>query len=201
MGNPAETFAFLIDKAKEYGADDAAIIPADQIVVDERVRLKCAVPVCEGYGNYLHCPPNTMSVAEFRTVLSRYSNALVVQVVSATTSVDLDDQGLGHKKLSELEELYHGDSTRMLGAVVTRVEAEAFKAGFPYASGFTGGLCLLCPTCVGVSSGKPCRRPYEARPAMEAMGIDVFKTAERAGLRMAFSADEPVRWTGLILLD
>ncbi len=201
MEHPAETFAFLIDQAKQFGADEAAIIPADRVVVDERVRLKCAVPVCEGYGNYLHCPPNTMSVAEFRTVLALYSRAMVVQVVSANTSADLDDQGLGDKKLSELEELYHGDANRMLGAVVTRVETEAFKAGFPYATGFTGGLCLLCPTCVGVASGKPCRRPYEARPAMEAVGIDVFKTAQNAGLQMAFSADEPVRWTGLILIE
>ena len=36
---------------------------------------------------------------------------------------------------------------------------------------------------------------------MEGVGIDVYKTAERAGLPMAFSSDEPVRWTGLILLD
>jgi predicted metal-binding protein len=200
-GTDKETFAFLIEKAKELGADAAAVIPADQVVVDERVRLKCAVPVCEGYGHYLHCPPNTLSVAEFRETLARYRSALVVQVVSANSSLDLDDEGLANKKCSELEELYHGDANRMLGNVVTRVEAEAFKAGFPYATGFAGGLCLLCPTCVGVASGKPCRHPYEARPSMEAVGIDVFRTAENAGLPMALSSNQPVRWTGLILLD
>ena len=196
-----ETLALLIEKAKELGADAAVIMPAGDVVVDERVRLKCAVPVCEGYGQYLHCPPNIMSVAEFRTVLARFSTAMLVQVVSVSNSVDLDDKGLADKKISELEELYHGDANRMLGNVVTRMEAEAFKAGFPYATGFSGGLCLLCPTCVGVASGKPCRHPYEARPSMEGVGIDVYKTAERAGLPMAFSSDEPVRWTGLILLD
>jgi predicted metal-binding protein len=165
------------------------------------VRLKCAVPVCEGYGHYLHCPPNTMSVAEFRTILACYSSALVVQVVSANSSRDLDDEGLANKKVSELEELYHGDANRLLGKVVTRVEAEAFKAGFRYAAGFSAGLCLLCPTCVGVAGGQPCRHPYEARPSMEAVGIDVYKTAENADLPMALSSDEPVRWTGLILLD
>lgn len=196
-----DTLALLTDKAKELGADAAVVISADDVVVDERVRLKCAVPVCEGYGQYLHCPPNIMSVQEFRTVLARYSTAMVVQVVSGSSSADLDGEGLADKRISELEELYHGDANRMLGKVVTRLEAEAFKAGFPYATGFSGGLCLLCPSCVGVSSGEPCRHPYEARPSMEGVGIDVYKTAERAGLKMAFSSDEPVRWTGLILLD
>ncbi|MBI5440941.1 MAG: DUF2284 domain-containing protein [Deltaproteobacteria bacterium] len=196
-----ERFAFLIERAKELGAHRAAIIPAGQVVVDERVRLKCGVPVCEGYNNYLHCPPNTMAVDEFRRTLSRYSTAILVQVESDVTSVDLDDAGLANKKASELEDLLHGAPNRLLGKIVTKLEAEAFKAGYYFAAGFTGGICLLCPSCVGVHSGQPCRHPYEARPSMEGFGIDVFKTAINAGLPMALSSDEPVRWTGLVLVE
>jgi hypothetical protein len=36
---------------------------------------------------------------------------------------------------------------------------------------------------------------------MEGMGIDVFKTAAYAGLSISLSSDQPVRWTGLILVD
>lgn len=196
-----EEFQFLLDKAAEFGADHAAIIPADQVVVDERVRLKCAVPVCQGYGNYLHCPPNTMSVGEFRETLSRYSVALVVQVESQQNSLDLDEAGLAGKNAAELEAILHGDPNRLLGKIVTQLEAEAFKGGYYYAAGFNGGLCLLCPECVGVSSGKSCRRPYEARPSMEGVGIDVFRTAANAGLPISMSSHEPVRWTGLVLID
>jgi len=37
-------------KAMELGASDAKIVSASKIVVDERVRLKCAVPRCNLYG-------------------------------------------------------------------------------------------------------------------------------------------------------
>jgi predicted metal-binding protein len=193
------TFDFLIEKAKEFGADRAAMIAADQVVVDERVRLKCAVPVCQGYGNYLHCPPNTLSLDEFRRTLSRFSTALVFQVDSASNSADIDGEGLAGKNAAELEALLHGEPNRLLGRIVNQLEAEAFKAGYYYAAGFSGGICLLCPTCVGV--GNPCRHPYEARPSMEGVGIDVFKTAANAGLPMALSSDQPVRWTGLLLVE
>ena len=197
----AQELQFLVEKAKDFGATHAALMPAERVVVDERVRLKCAVPVCQGYGNYLHCPPNTMSVAEFRVVLERFSMALLVQVESERNSADLDAQGLAGKNAAELEALLHGEPNLLLGRVITQLEAEAFKAGYYYAAGFSGGICLLCPECVGVGSGKPCRRPYEARPSMEAVGIDVFKTAANAGLAISLSSDQPVRWTGLVLVD
>lgn len=197
----AAPFAFLISKAKEFGADGGALLTASGVVVDERVRLKCAVPVCQGYGHYLHCPPNTYSVDEFRVVLDRFRIALLVQVNSPQTSLDLDDEGLAGKNAAELEALLHGEPNKRLLQIIGRLEAEAFKAGYYYATGFAGGICLLCPECVGVGSGKPCRRPFEARPSMEGVGIDVFKTAANAGLPISLSADEPVRWTGLLLLD
>jgi len=197
----AEELRFLVEKAREFGATHAALMPAERVVVDERVRLKCAVPACQGYGHYLHCPPNTMSVAEFRVVLERFSVALLVQVESERNSVDLDGEGLAGKDAAELEALLHGAPNRLLGRVINRLEAEAFKAGYYYAAGFSGGICLLCPACVGVGSSEPCRHPFEARPSMEGVGIDVFKTAANAGLPIALSSDQPVRWTGLILVD
>lgn len=200
-GHLQEEFAFLAEAARRLGAEDAVLIPSSDVVVDERVRLKCAVPACQGYDNYLYCPPNTLSVEEFRTILTCYRAALVVQVLSGQDSADLDGEGLAGKDVSELEEELHGDANRLLGWIVGRLEAEAFKEGFTYAAGFTGGICILCPDCVGVGSGEPCRHPFEARPAMEGVGIDVFATARNAELPLALSSDEPVRWTGLLLID
>jgi predicted metal-binding protein len=192
-------FGFLVERALELGATSAALLPADQVVVDERVRLKCQVPACPGYGNYLHCPPNTMSVREFRRTLDKYSIALLVQIESGRDSLDLDPEVRAGKSLAELEAELHGDATLALGRLVGGVEAEAFKAGYYYAAGFTGGICILCPTCVG--PGEACRHPLEARPAMEGLGIDVFRTAANAGLPISLSSAEPVKWTGLILVE
>jgi predicted metal-binding protein len=42
-------------KALELGATQAKIIPVQEIVVDDRVPLKCQIPRCFGYGAGAHC--------------------------------------------------------------------------------------------------------------------------------------------------
>jgi len=42
-------FDFLADRALELGAIDVKVIPAADVFVEERVRLKCRVG-CVGYG-------------------------------------------------------------------------------------------------------------------------------------------------------
>ena len=62
-------FDFLKDLALELGAAEAKIIPADEIVVENRVVLKCRVG-CKEFGKTLMCPPYAPSVDEFRKSLS-----------------------------------------------------------------------------------------------------------------------------------
>ncbi len=192
----------LVRAAKELGADEAKIVDTERIVVDERVRLKCLVPVCDSYGRHLMCPPNLMSVKDFAQVLRRYRKALILQV-----EADYDSYGKAGRHLSKrtCDELERATNTRewktTLHELVNRVEAAAFKEGYYLAAGLIGGSCALCPECVSHQSGEPCRRPFEARPSMEAMGIDVLKTCENAGLPLSLSSKEKVRWTGLVLLD
>jgi predicted metal-binding protein len=52
----------LINEANQLGATKAKIIPVSFIVVDERVRLKCLVPLCDKYNQHLMCPPHLPSV-------------------------------------------------------------------------------------------------------------------------------------------
>lgn len=79
------------------------------------------------------------------------------------------------------------------------LERAAFLAGFPRALVFVAGPCRLCPTC----EPDACRRPGEARPSMEAAGIDVYGTAEAAGWRLEPVPDResPVTCLGLLLVD
>ena len=90
-------------------------------------------------------------------------------------------------------------------AVLDGLEREALSLGYVFAAAFGGGECRLCEACVaadtGTSTTAPCRRPFQARPSMEAVGIDVLATAAAAGLPIRLPAtDDPV-WTGLLLLD
>jgi predicted metal-binding protein len=58
------------------------------------------------------------------------------------------------------------------------IERRTFLAGFYKAFAMPQGPCDLCEPC---PLEGPCPHPYEARPSMEACGIDVYETAHRAG--------------------
>ena len=187
-----ERFQQLIKTATERGATEANIIPVNEIVLDERVILKCQVPLCNEYGSHLLCPPNSPSLAQFREVLKKYSDALLIQLRTPAERLDSTSEEKRKKAIyARANELHE---------IVNVVEKTAQELGFTFAAGFIGGACKLCDPCVGVKSRKPCKYPFKARPSMEAVGIDVHLTAERAGLGFSPDIDNEVVWNGLVLL-
>jgi predicted metal-binding protein len=166
--------------------------------------VKCRVPICAHYGNNLMCPPHVMSASEFREILTKYTYAVLVQieisipeeVIQATKKVDnlaefVRDKNNVKPLFSRAKEF-----SEMLG----RMEAEAFNLGYRFAAGF-GGPCGLCDECVTKHPGEPCRHPFQARPSMEAVGIDVFKTAEKAGFKTITQTIDKMVGYGLVLVD
>jgi predicted metal-binding protein len=177
----------LVTKAGALGADRAAPLPARAVMVDERVNLKCRVPLCSHYGVNLMCPPNAPTAAETRAALARYSDTLVVQ------------QDMPMTQAAAYEERLR-ESQNEFARLMTALEAEAFRMGYRFAAAFAGGDCVLCDVCAG-ADGQPCNHPFEARPSMEAVGVDVVATAAAAGLAVELPAHEHPRWTGLLLID
>jgi len=197
----AKHFNELIDIARRKGATAAKIISADRVVIDERVRLKCEVPRCSGYGHYLTCPPYAMSVEIFAKILSRYKWCLLVQVEAKDINSTDKSRGRIDPSLRKNYRELHRPFRLKLLQIVEAVEAAAFKKGLYLAAGFVGGSCILCDRCVDDKCSQVCRHPFRARPAMEAVGINVIRTAKNAGLPIYLSSSQNVMWTGLILLD
>jgi predicted metal-binding protein len=142
-----------------------------------------------------------MSVDTFSRILSGYKQGLLVQVEAK--DIDSTDKGKGRINqtiLKENRKLHRPFKLKLL-EVVEAVESAAFKEGMRFAAGFVGGSCVLCEQCVEDKSSKACRHPFRARPPMEAVGIDVVKTAQNAGLPIHLSSSKNVLWTGLILLE
>ena len=209
----------IVARARELGADRAAPLPARAVVVDERVNFKCRVPLCSHYGVNLMCPPNVPTPAETRGALARYSDTLVVQRDIPLTQ-DAVDEALAGMGYAEANAVAGGgaaavalagpqtaafaasltDSQNEFARLMTALESAAFKMGYRFATAFAGGDCVLCDVCVG-ADGEACRHPYEARPSMEAVGIDVVATAEAAGLAIEMPAADRPCWTGLLLID
>ncbi len=173
------------NEAIHLGATEAKIITVSSIVVDERVRLKCLIPLCDKYDQHLMCPPNLPSVEEFRRSLKKYSKALFVQL-------SFEKGG----KISKAEIRRYG---LLLHQIIHQLEKKAFLLGYPLAAGLIGGSCKLCRECAGPLG--PCRRPLMSRPSIEGMGVDVIRTAKKIGLPFDFSSKNRLFWNGLLLID
>jgi len=75
--------------------------------------------------------------------------------------------------------LIHGDESTDIRKVIGKLEREIFLDGYYKAFGMAAGPCYLCAKCP-----KFCRHAEEARPAMEACGIDVYKTVRANGFKI-----------------
>lgn len=195
-----ERFGELCEIALKEGAKIAKAIPTSKVVIDERVRLKCEVPRCSAYNQYLTCPPRTMSIETFSRRLLLYKWSLLVQVKAHLNSSNKAVGRIGSSVIENAQGLHRPFRLKLL-SVVEAVEADAFKKGMRFATGLTGGSCVLCEKCVEDKSADACRFPFRARPAMEGVGVDVFQTTQNAGLAIHLSSSDTVMWTGLILLE
>ncbi|MHC5055007.1 MAG: DUF2284 domain-containing protein [Planctomycetota bacterium] len=80
------------------------------------------------------------------------------------------------------------------------LERACFLAGYHKAFGYGAGPCMLCEEC---AFDEGCRHAREARPAMEACGIDVFATARANGFEIEVVRDraDPQHYFGVVLLE
>lgn len=85
--------------------------------------------------------------------------------------------------------------------IVVEMERKIFLDGYYKAFGFGAGPCKLCEECdIG-----NCRHPAEARPSMEACGIDVFATIKANGFPIGVLKDkngeDKINCYGLVLVE
>jgi predicted metal-binding protein len=194
----------LCELAIKNGANHAKVIRSEQVVVDERVLLKCMYPPCKWYGQCLMCPPYTPSPQKFSIYLKKYRYAVIIQFEFPYPEELAKKIRDGNDVLPSLfKEIDYRDESfnvawKELHRLVSTIEREAFKRGYYFATGLVGASCILCEKC---DPNMPCRHPYEARPSMESVGIDVYATTKKVGLDFMFSPRDRITLTGLVLLD
>jgi predicted metal-binding protein len=163
-------------KALEIGIDDAKVIDPRSIATGQWVRMKCQFG-CPGYGNSHCCPPHTPTPDLTRKVIDSYEKAILL-----------------HRRLKG------GERAKGFNEAVVRLEVEIFLDGNYKAWSMGSGPCRLCKEC---DLTNPCKHGYEARPSMEACGIDVFKTARDNGLPIEVVRAHGEEWNiyGLVLVE
>ncbi|MDZ7261478.1 MAG: DUF2284 domain-containing protein [candidate division KSB1 bacterium] len=169
-----------IQKACHLGATSATVIDASLIKVAEWVRLKCQFG-CGAYGGCLTCPPFSPSPQVTQKMLEDYSHALLL-------------------RFDQISPEKEDTIRRLTRKVVSELERTLFLDGYYKAFGLTAGPCPLCDPC---DITAPCKHPREARPALEACGIDVYQTVRNAGqnLEVVPSEDSCFTLVSLILIE
>lgn len=202
-------FVFLINAALNLGADDAKVIPATDIYVEDRVVLKCRAG-CISYGKKLTCPPHVPTPDQFRNILSEYRSALLVRFISpAVADPDiicsiyrywLDPEAPPEKKAKATQFWQdHFSGTSTFAPSMLELEKTAFNAGYTFALAFINGSCRLCESC-NVKGGI-CVHPTQARFTEHAVGINMKKTAEKAGMPIQFPVTGHPVSMALLLID
>jgi predicted metal-binding protein len=128
---------------------------------------------CDGYNEHLTCPPFSPTPQETRRILDEYTTAILIHCPEDVPDVK---------------------------TLICTLEREAFLSGYYKAFGMGSGPCDLCDTC---NTYEACVHAEQARPSMEACGIDVYQTARTAGYPIEVVRDStcPQNYYGLLLLE
>jgi len=207
--NANDEFEFLRQAALDLGATGAKVLPASDVIVENRVPLKCKTG-CPTYGTRLTCPPRVPTPDEFRKILAEYRSVLLVKFTSPAET----DPGIicslqknmfdpaadpGNRKKAEafMKEYVDGNTQRLL--TMLELEKTAFNAGYALPLALVNGSCRLCESCN--LKGGICLHPTMARIPEHAVGINMKKTAEKAGMPITFPVTGFAEPMAILLID
>ncbi len=167
----------------QHGFDDCRWFDPREIVVAQWVRMKCRFG-CPDFGKVATCPPNTPSIPECEWFFREYREAAMLHFTGAV----------------ERPEERHA-WTRSINDRLLKLERAVFLAGYHKAFVLYIDPCNLCSQCAGTVAD--CAAPRNARPAPEAMGVDVFTTARKCGysIEVLSGLTETMDRFGLLLIE
>ncbi len=151
-------------RAIQTGITHAKQIDPSTVVTAPWVRLKCQYG-CIGYDITYCCPPYSPTPEQTRATIDSYGRAILFHL---ETSWDC------------LEEHF---------PILRDMEGEMFKDGYYKALLFLSGPCFLCKECAR-NKNEPCKLRFQARPSMEACGIDVYQTVRNNGFPIDTLSDQ-----------
>ena len=155
-------------------------ITASQLVFEERVKMNCFY--CGRYNVNWKCPPKLPEI-DFKKLVAEYDRAALVYVRMKLGG------GVDYKAVRS------GSSTYLHRALLL-CEKWLYEHNNSMALSFIGGSCKLCKN--GCAPDR-CANPYQSRTPMEALGINIVKSAEKFNIHIDFPATEQMMRIGMLL--
>lgn len=136
-------------------------IQPNSIIFGEWVRMKCMYG-CGNYGKRANCPPNVPPVSQCKEFINEYNQIVIMHF---------------ENKFEKPEERLPW--TIEINKNIVNAEREIFLAGFYKAFALLTDSCRICKECS--DNRDKCNNKKYSRPAPDAFGIDVYKTARSNG--------------------
>lgn len=159
----------------KYPDMDAVAIRYEDLVFEERVRLKCFQ--CRNYRTKWTCP-GRLPAFDFPRLLGEYEHMAVIVA----------------KGDGEIEEQIR-EAGNQLHRAMLHLEKELFNRNEPMAVSFIGGSCELCKDGCNKDA---CVHPEQARIPWDATGCNVTRSLANIGVDVDFSGKDVCRY-GLLV--
>ncbi|NLA53657.1 MAG: DUF2284 domain-containing protein [Clostridiales bacterium] len=174
----------IIKLALDCGANNAAGLSVDQVILDEMFADICKSNTCGNYGKCYMCPPDAGDIHEMMETLRTYQLAAMYQTIHS-----LEDS-------FDYEGMMEASSRHVQVSQCLEDKLRELKPG-PYLHLSVGG-CNVCEVCAK-RENLPCPYPDRAMPSLEVYGVDVYQTAQNAGLKYV-NGQNTVTYFGLVLI-
>ncbi len=171
----------IVKQFKNFGIDEAAVIPVSEIPFCEDLRKLCENNACGNYKKSWMCPPLIGTFEETCARSQRYDIAVVCKSVhKIEDSFDIDGMNealLHHKNICrKISASLSGDFMRL-----------------------SAGGCDECIVCAA-KTGEKCRLPERSHASPEAYAIDVTALSQLVGMEYRDGENE-VAYFDIFLLQ
>lgn len=155
-------------------------IEPKELVFEENVKMNCFY--CGKYNNNWRCPPNLPDI-DYVKMMDEYDEGLFVVL-----RYDIHSQ--------EEYSTIRNDSSVTLHRILLQLEKFMWNHDSSTAISFIGGSCKLCK---GGCGKEKCNNPYASRSPLEAVGVNVVKSAKKYGIDVRFPTEHQMVRIGLLL--
>lgn len=155
-------------------------IKPSELVFEENVKMNCYY--CGKYNNNWRCPPNLPDI-DYKKMMEEYNKGCFVVL-----SFDICNE----KMYQEIR----NESSISLHKLLLELEKVMWKNNNSNAISFIGGSCKLCR---GGCGKEKCNNPYLSRSPLEAIGVNIVKSARKYGIEIQFPTEKSFKRIGLLL--
>jgi predicted metal-binding protein len=156
------------------------MIKPSNLIFEEKVKMSCYN--CGKYYSNWKCPGNMPKNIDYQKMVSEYENGAFIYI-----KMPFEDRNYAEVR---------NESSILLHKALLEMEQYLWNRNEPLAISFIGGSCKLCKNGCGTDK---CNNPYKARSPLEALGVNVVKSAEMYGIEVTFPPKEYIMRLGMIM--